>query len=315
MESKLPSVTIVLATYNRASSLSQYSLPAITKLTYSNYEVIVIDDASTDDTHNVFKTYETQMTNLRILSNHQNRGACFSRNLGVAHAKGEIIVFIDDDVSPLPDCLNKIVKVYIEDKEVAAAWGCVLEKSHLTDQYSKKFGNGSLWSVRRKVFDDLRFDTNLQYFRTSACDEHELARRIQKCGFKIVRATEAQAYHFLAPAENRKWRGIGGDLNYLYEKLKSGSIIEYYIDLIAAFSLSLIISLIKNEAKNAKTSRKYKYKQLLHTPTRILIFIKEREFSLALKWLFYVVIDIPIRAKTKGVIEYLSKTYSKKWPA
>ncbi|MGB5596558.1 MAG: hypothetical protein WBM62_21325, partial [Crocosphaera sp.] len=141
---------------------------------------------------------------------------------------------------------------------------------------------------------------------TSACDEHDLARRIKEHNFKLICVEEAQVEHFLAPADNRKWRGIGGDLNYLYEKLRYGSIWQYYKDLITTFLL-FPISLLKGETDSRPIPEKYKYKQLLYTPKRILVFLKEQKFSLALKWFFYVVIDIPIRAKTKGMIEYLSQ--------
>ncbi|MGB5715317.1 MAG: hypothetical protein WBM44_30945, partial [Waterburya sp.] len=93
-----------------------------------------------------------------------------------------------------------------------------------------------------------------------------------------------------------------------------GSIWQYYKDLITTFLL-FPISLLKGETDSRPIPEKYKYKQLLYTPKRILVFLKEQKFSLALKWFFYVVIDIPIRAKTKGMIEYLSQKYSKKWPA
>ncbi|MDJ0844214.1 glycosyltransferase family 2 protein [Crocosphaera sp.] len=318
MDAKQPSISIVVATYNRASSLDKYSLPALKNLTYLNYEIVVIDDGSTDNTQEVVATYQKTMKNLRIYKNDRNRGACFSRNRGVFYATGEIIVLMDDDVRPFPDCLEQLIKIYSEDDTIMAVWGCVLEHNpQKKEQVSTIFGNGSLWSMRRKVFDYVRFDTNLRYFGTSACDEHDFARRLQKHNFKITKVKDVKVEHFLAPADNRQWRGIGGDLNYLYEKLKSGSIWQYYKDLVLSIFLLPII-LNKGEAELLellKLKRKYKYKQILYTPKRILVFLKEKKMSLALQWLFYIVIDIPIRAKTKDMIEYLSRKYSKKWPA
>lgn len=307
-----PLVSIVIATYNRASSLRTYTFPAIAKLNYPNYEVVIVDDASTDDTESFLKTGNKNIKNLLILRNNQNKGACFSRNLGVAHTKGEIVVLMDDDVSPFPDCFNELIKIYTEDPDVMTIWGCIYEHGGF-GKGTTTFGTGSLWSLRREIFNNFRFDTNLRYFRSSACDEHELARRIQKNGFKIIKAQAVKADHFQAPAENRIWRGLGGDLNYLYEKLKYGSILQYYGLLILGFLL--IIKRLVTKAELNKHWDNHPYNQVLQTPNRLFIFIKKRQFSLAVKWLFYILIDIPFRAKTKEISESFTKAYSTKWPA
>jgi glycosyltransferase involved in cell wall biosynthesis len=308
-----PLISIVIATYNRASSLRSYSLPAIAKLNYPNYEVVIVDDASTDDTQSFLNTSDENIKNLLVLRNNKNQGACFSRNIGVAHTKGKIVVLMDDDVSPFPDCLDEIIKVYTEDPDVMVIWGCIYEQGGSLAKGTATFGTGSLWSLRREVFEHFRFDTNLRYFRSTACDEHDLARRIQKHNFKIIKAKTVKADHFHAPAENRIWRGLGGDLNYLYEKLKYGSIFQYY----GLFILGVLLlpnRLLKKGDMN-KNLQNHPYYQVFETPNRFLVFIKQRQLFMAAKWLFYILIDIPFRAKTKGIFESLSKAYSAKWPA
>lgn len=298
---KHPLVSIVISTFNRVSSLRTYSFPAIEKLTYPNYEVIVVDDGSTDDTQSFLKTYEGHIKNLQVLRNNKNQGVTFSRNYGIAHTNGDIVVFIDDDVSPFPDCLNELINVYTEDPDVMVIWGCVYQYGGSGSEGIPTFGSGSLWSMRRTVFERFRFDTNLRYFRTYACDEHELARRIQKQGFKIIKCERVRANHFRAPAENRNRRGLGGDLNHLYEKVKSGSITEYYACLLLGFPLALNRVLTKSEFD--ERVRQHPYKQAFYTPYRLLVFIKQRKFSIAAKWFFYVLIDIPLRAKTSVLLE------------
>lgn len=308
-----PLVSIVIASYNRSSSLLKYTLPAIEKLTYPNYEVVIVDDCSTDNTQNLLKQYQETRENIHIFRNRKNRGAAFSRNFGVAQAKGDIIVFIDDDVSPFPDCLDEFVKVYTQDLEVMAIWGCIYEQGGAWSKGTPTFGSGSLWSVRHVVFERLRFDVNLRYFNTTACDEHELARRIQKQGFKIIKVETVKADHFHAPAQNRSWRGIGGDLNFLYEKVKSGSLLNYYACLILGIPLTLKRLFLKHEFDQSVSQ--HPYKQVFYAPHRILVFILQRRFVLAAKWLFYILIDIPLRAKTKEHVEALARTYSPTWPA
>jgi glycosyltransferase involved in cell wall biosynthesis len=301
MTMQQPLISIVMATYNRASSLRSYSFPAIKKLTYPKYEVIVVDDCSSDDTQDFLQSCKEEMENLSVLHNRSNRGAAFSRNRGAAQAKGEIVVLIDDDVSPFPDCLDEVVVFFEENSDVMAAWGCVYQYGGSWSKGEQTFGTGSLWALRRGVFDRFSFDDNMRYFGTPACDEHEFARRIQRQGCKIARIEKAQANHFHGPARNRSWRGVGGDLNHLYEQVKTGSLLEYYgcIALGVAFALRQTLTRTKPDEKTLK----HRYTQAIATPHRLLVFLKERRFSLAIKWLYYVLIDIPIRAKAKNTLE------------
>jgi glycosyltransferase involved in cell wall biosynthesis len=301
MAMQQPLVSIVIATYNRASSLRSYSFPAIEKLTYPKYEVIVVDDCSTDDTQDFLQTYQEKMENLSVLRNKSNRGAAFSRNRGAAQAKGEIVVLIDDDVSPFPDCLDEVVKFFQENSDIMAAWGCVYQYGGSWSEGERTFGTGSLWALQRVVFDRFNFDANMRYFGTPACDEHEFARRIQRHGCKIAKIEKAQADHFHGPARNRSWRGVGGDLNHLYEQVKTGSLLKYYGCIVLGAMLALRQALI-GSTPNEKI-QKYYYKQAIATPYRLLVFFKERRFSLAIKWFYYVLVDIPIRAKITNALE------------
>lgn len=303
-----PLVSIVIATYNRYSSLEEYSLPGIYNLTYPNYEVIIVDDASTDETKNFLQTYQANQENFLVLRNYKNSGAAFSRNRGAVHAKGEFIVLIDDDVSLFPDSLEKLVETYNKNQEIMVIWGCVWEHNSSIKTPRKKFGTGSFWALRKEVFKAFRFDVNISYFDTPACDEHEFARRLKRHGYKFMRLETSQAKHFHAPADNRKRRGIGGDLNYLYENLKTGSILDYYLTLIKGFLVAVVFIITRNK-KTVNINPKYK--QLLLTPEHILSFIQERRLDIAIKWLYYIAIDIPFKAKTKVIMEniYSNSSY------
>jgi glycosyltransferase involved in cell wall biosynthesis len=306
-----PLISIVIATYNRYSSLESYSFPSLKNLKYPNFEVIVINDCSTDETANFLSDCQKNMNNLMVFHNDKNRGLCYSRNHGVAHAKGEIVVFTDDDVSLFPDCLDELVKIYEQDADVMAIWGCVYQYGGSWIKGTKTFGTGSLMSFRKVVFNRFRFDTNLRYFGSYVCDEHDFMRQIQRDGCKIIKVDTVQADHFHAPAENRAWRGLGGDLNYVYEKLKSGSIFNYYACLLLG-SLLLLKRLLTGHVDES-LSQHY-FHEVLETPKRLIVFIKQRQISIAAKWLFYILIDIPLRAKTKVISDYFARTYTTTWP-
>ncbi len=61
---KRPILSILIPTYNRVSSLEKYSFPALAKLTYKNFELIVVNDGSKDDTANFRKNCQANMENI-----------------------------------------------------------------------------------------------------------------------------------------------------------------------------------------------------------------------------------------------------------
>lgn len=85
-------VSVVIPTYNRAK-LVQRAIDSVLSQTYSNMEVIVVDDGSTDDTLRELRSYDGR---IRVLSQ-PNGGPAAARNLGIAHACGELIAFLDSD--------------------------------------------------------------------------------------------------------------------------------------------------------------------------------------------------------------------------
>lgn len=99
-------VSVIIPTYNRANLIKR-SAESVLNQTYSNLELIVVDDGSTDNTEEVVKSIDD---NRVIYIKQSNQGACAARNNGIDHAKGEFIAFQDsDDVWHL-DKLEKQVK-------------------------------------------------------------------------------------------------------------------------------------------------------------------------------------------------------------
>jgi len=104
-EMKTPLVSVVIPAYNRSTFIVE-TLSNVFQQTYSNYEVVLVDDASTDDIENVVKTNFLKHMNsgkLRYLKNNENMERSFSRNKGVEAANGEIIAFLDSDDIWLPE--------------------------------------------------------------------------------------------------------------------------------------------------------------------------------------------------------------------
>lgn len=96
-------ISIILPVYNSSHYLER-SISSIRTSTYKQYELIVIDDASTDNTWQVAESLKPDL----LLKNDCNQGPCYTRNLGVAHAKGSILYFHDGDIVMFPDTLQKV---------------------------------------------------------------------------------------------------------------------------------------------------------------------------------------------------------------
>jgi glycosyltransferase involved in cell wall biosynthesis len=98
-----PFISIVIPSYNRAGFL-QKNIPDLLRLDYNNYEIIVVDDGSTDNTSEVFGNIKSPILHYYKKQNEERAAA---RNFGAAHAKGEYITFLDSDDMLYNDALQK----------------------------------------------------------------------------------------------------------------------------------------------------------------------------------------------------------------
>lgn len=85
-------ISVVIPTYNRAHTLKR-ALASVGSQTYPAYEVVVVDDCSTDGTESLVRKF----SGIKYLRTQQNSGAGGARNLGVAEARGDWIAFLDSD--------------------------------------------------------------------------------------------------------------------------------------------------------------------------------------------------------------------------
>lgn len=93
-EIKSPLVSAIIPVYNRENTIAA-AIDSVLNQSYSNIEIIVINDASTDKTEAIL--LDKYSDKIVYIKNDQNKGVSFSRNTGIAHAKGEYIAFLDSD--------------------------------------------------------------------------------------------------------------------------------------------------------------------------------------------------------------------------
>lgn len=105
-----PSVSIVIPCFNVGGTLSE-TLDSIINQTYESWDAICIDDGSTDNTWDVIIKYSDKYNNIRGIKRQcDNKGGSVCRNIGIKHATGEYIIFLDGDDLLTPICLENRVK-------------------------------------------------------------------------------------------------------------------------------------------------------------------------------------------------------------
>ena len=109
MPEKNPTVSVIIPTYNRAHLIKR-AIQSVLNQTYQDFEVIIVDDASTDNTEEVVKSFNDPR--IRYIRHEKNKGAAAARNTGIKTARGKYIAFQDSDDEWLPEKLEKQMKVF-----------------------------------------------------------------------------------------------------------------------------------------------------------------------------------------------------------
>lgn len=102
---RLPLISIIIPAYNAGSTISG-TIESIEAQTYSNFEIIIVDDGSTDDTVLKISNLKNKFSNIRLINNEGPKSVCGGRNRGLEAAGGEFIMFVDADDRILPDMLE-----------------------------------------------------------------------------------------------------------------------------------------------------------------------------------------------------------------
>lgn len=101
-------ISVILPTYNGEKYLKQ-SIESILKQTYKNFELIIVNDCSTDLTFNIAKEYESKDSRVKVISNKENKKLPMSLNIGFEAAKGDYFTWTSDDNYYEPDALEEML--------------------------------------------------------------------------------------------------------------------------------------------------------------------------------------------------------------
>lgn len=217
MAQSKPYLSVIIPAYNAAATLGAL-LASLQKSSYKNFEIIIGDDGS----HQQYPHGQWTIVRLPI-----NRGPAAARNTAVKRARGEVLVFLDADVTCYGDTLKKIAEKFTEDRDLTALTG-VWDKDQHTKSFFPQFKAMRDWSywtnerdrdgyyylfstriaaIRRDVF--LRLGGFNEAFRQM--EDVELTYRIAR-RYAIIFAPDVRVHHefeeFGAVARKYFWRSF-----------------------------------------------------------------------------------------------------------
>lgn len=220
---QIPLVSVIVCTYNRAGYLKR-CLDSIYSQDFKDYEIIVVNGPSTDNTMEVLAEYPQ----VRVISQEKLGGIAQARNLGVKASRGDIIAFFDDDAVAPEEWLGTLVDRLTTDVSICGVGGAVLTlgadsvqfKNGIIDIYGNSipvleepqshynpdgrwFNNiiGMNSAFKKNAIEKIGgFDERFTYFY----EESDLCVRLILSGCRAVHEPKAIIWHEFARSHNRK---------------------------------------------------------------------------------------------------------------
>lgn len=206
--------SIVIPTYNRQPILEKclraLENQQLTDRTVENYEVVVVDDGSTDGTLAWLKTHQAEFPHV-VAYEQNHQGPSAARNLGVQQSKGDTIIFIDSDLVVTEQFLQShATALKIEEKALNSdrlfTYGAVIntcnfenptaEPYKITDFSAAYFATGNVAIAKKWLEQAGLFDTRFQLY---GWEDLELGVRLKELGLKLVKCPAAVGYHWHPP--------------------------------------------------------------------------------------------------------------------
>ena len=147
---KNPTVSVIIPTYNRANLVGK-AIKSVLSQTYQDFEIIVIDDGSTDNTREVIRGFKDKRVKY-IKEYKKNRGISVTRNIGIKMARGKYIALLDSDDEFLPERLRKQVQL-LQNK--SSEVGVVCSWSYNIDEKGNYISKRCLPKKDGYIYEDL----------------------------------------------------------------------------------------------------------------------------------------------------------------
>jgi teichuronic acid biosynthesis glycosyltransferase TuaG len=215
-----PLISIIMPAYN-ASEFILETLESVKKQTYTNWEIILVNDCSTDDTVKKANDFSKQVSNnVKVITNKKNLGASACRNGAVANASGKWLALLDSDDIWLPEHLETLINTISKDSNIKMAYsGCLVFREQINNIIYKQ-----------EISDEMLNNFNMSLYT------HQIG--INPCTVMI---------------DIELWKSIGG----LDLKLKNAEDKDFFLNVAkfgAKYSYTGVHTALYRKHKNAKSN-------------------------------------------------------------
>jgi len=246
-------VSIIMPVYNEGK-LMRDAISSVINQTFKDWELIIVNDASTDSTLKIAREFEKKERRIRVVSHRKNKGRAAALNTGIKKARGKYIAFLDGDDIYLPEKTEKQVKFLEKHRDVDIVYGDMkvlnidgkerivrsiefkenpkkillesrkrkdlkeIKPSLLLSSDEKRFIPGCSVMLRKKVFNKIRFDENLKN-----SEDYDLWFQMIGKGFKFAKMNfVTYIYRQHQQQKSRDKEKMLKAARYINKKLKSG---------------------------------------------------------------------------------------------
>ena len=256
-------ISIIIPNYNKGEFVAE-TINSIISQTFNNWEIIFVDDYSTDNSVDVVNSFDDNRIHLTQLS--ENKGASYCRNYGFSISKGEYVIFLDSDDILINECLSKR---FYEIKKNPKCDFLIFRMAEFTD-------NVNVPSKIRK----LSFD-NFLYNHVSLIDPWGITQPIWKkvfldhvFGFNVLYGRfQDVEFHTRVLLSNPHFKVIEGNYDFLYRT------VNYQSEMSRSFANNYIVNSFRyiNEFKEEKIEPLY-FRQLIYST--LVLYVRANQMNI-----------------------------------
>jgi GT2 family glycosyltransferase len=249
-----PFVSIIIPNFNGANFIKK-CLTSLFNTDYPDFEVIFVDDASTDESVELVKRLFEHDKRLKVIRNAKNAGAATAKNIGITSAKGEVLCFLDNDTEVDPNWLKELIKTLQSDPLIGAVQSKLLDidcpqriqvagvllipyvgwaiargqgkmNSGLYDSIDDICALSTALAVKREILNEIgSFDAKLAVFT----EDLDFSWRLWLSGYRIVLAPRSIVYHWHKPLDMRRKMSVTEVIfNFHFTKNSLRTLIKNY---------------------------------------------------------------------------------------
>lgn len=301
-------VSIIVVNWNGKKHL-QYCLPSLKKLNYPNYEVLLVDNASTDGSIEFVKKYHPWV---KLIANKENLGYVGGNNLGMDKSDGNYVLVLNNDTEVTPDFLKFLVEDMEKDPQVACVQpkmlcrkdkklldvmgsfmtdtGFLYHYGFLQDASLPRFNRqreifsakGSCILLRNDLLEKMgKFDDDYFIF----FEETDLCYRYWLAGFKVIYEPRAVIYHEGAgdtagrfADERRIYLALKNRIDSYIKNMEPLNLFRYLVTLALFYLIILIVYLATGEWSQARGVIRAVLWNIIHLPNNLKKRIEVQKF-------------------------------------